>query len=63
MIFIKNKLLKKLFNIKFRNYGKEYISSIRKFDKIIVNSKFTKKSLKNILKKIQIIYPSFKKKF
>lgn len=59
----KNKLLKKLFNIKFRNYGKEYISSIRKFDKIIVNSKFTKKSLKKYFKKkIQIIYPPIQKK-
>jgi len=59
----KNKLLKKLFNIKFRNYGKEYISSIKKFDKIIVNSRFTKKIVKKyIKKKIQVIYPPIEKK-
>ncbi len=59
----KDKLLNKLFNLRFRNFGKEYISSIKKFDKIIVNSNFTKKSLKKyIKKKIQIIHPPIQKK-
>lgn len=59
----KNKLLNKLFNIKFKNYGKEYLSSLNKFDKIVTNSNFTKKSLeKYIKKKIQIIHPPIQKK-
>ena len=61
--FYKNFTIKKLFALIFKKYGTEYLKKLNEFDKIIVNSNYTKKSIKNLVKKkIYVVAPPIVKK-